>query len=99
MRIDLARPLPREFVVEARSVMALYPNVGVPVVMAIGGVERTFTVGGKATDVRLPFKLDADASAIEIRIPRPVSPAEIGLNADLRKLGIGFESLAVKPRD
>lgn len=96
VRIDLAQPLPREFTLEIVSSMAFPPNVDTPIEVRIGSATQTFKVSARETSVVLPFKLDAEARAIEIRIPRPTSPAELGFNQDPRKLGLGLKSIAAR---
>ena len=95
-RIELGRPLPTEFVLEIRTRFAMRPNVDVPIAVSVGNVERSFTVGAAPTNVELPFRLQRPESVIEIRIPHPVSPRQLGLGEDRRELGVGIESLAIR---
>ena len=96
MSIELAEPLPTDFVLEIETVMAFHPNVNAPIIAAIGGVEREFRVGPQASRAELRFRLEKPASSLQLRIPRPTSPAELGFSGDSRKLGIGLKSIALR---
>ena len=58
--------------------------------------ERART-GTGPTVVETEFDLPAAASAIEITIPSPASPSDLGIGDDTRRLGLHLKSIAVLP--
>ena len=95
-RIELGRALPTHFVLELRTRFALAPNVGRTAVVSVGGIERSFAIRNEPTTVAFSFELEKPARVIEIRVPNPVSPRELGMGEDRRSLGVGIESIAVR---
>jgi hypothetical protein len=64
------------------------------VVIKIGGTIRTITLSDSMEERRVTFDLPREAvSKIEIMPPVPVSPFELGVDGDLRKLGVGLEQI------
>ena len=96
-RIKLLRDLPPRFTLRVETAMAMPPSVDRPITVRIAGVTRTFQVGAGKSQVDIPFEIAGPASEIEIDIPEPRSPQELGLNDDRRQLGIGIRSLAIAP--
>jgi hypothetical protein len=75
------------------------PNLGQPVKVRVGGVEKTFVhKDASAPDTyRLAFELPGVADAIEIAAPRPTSPHEQNAsNPDERKLGVAINRLQLE---
>ena len=97
-RIQLARALPSDFTLHIETAMALPSSVGTDLTIRIGNDERLFQVGSGPTQRDVSFHLNPPASAIEILIPTPRSPAELGMSTDARKLGIGLKSITIEPR-
>ena len=54
-------------------------------------------VAAGPTVVETEFDLPGAASVIEITIPTPASPHDLGINDDTRRLGIHVKSLAILP--
>ncbi len=88
--------LPKKFTLEITAT-AFGPNVGTPVKVRAGSVEKTFAITNKEPNTyRLTFETDGTADALEITPPKPTSPSEIlPNNGDTRKLGIGFILLKI----
>lgn len=97
IKVELSRNLPLHFVLRIETATALGPSVGTPLTARVGNVERHFIVGSGSSVVELPFDHTTATSAIEIDIPDPRSPRELGMNTDERKLGIGLRSITVLP--
>jgi phosphoglycerol transferase len=95
-RIELSAPLPRRFTLIIATQWALGRNVGAPIQVRIGNAKATFKVGAGPSVVELPFVLEENANEIELAVPHPVSPAELGMNPDVRKLGVAFKSIAIR---
>jgi hypothetical protein len=90
--------LPRNFTLEIIA-GGFGPNIGEPVKVRVGGVEKTFIIGhNKESDVyRLEFENDGAENTLEITPPKPMSPNEIDQkNEDRRKLGISFVSIKIR---
>jgi hypothetical protein len=90
----LGAPLPPRFdlVLEAK---AFGPNAGAPLEIRAGGVVRTLVLGTGLTNERVPFRDVAPSRTLVFRIPHPVSPREMGLGEDDRRLGIAVSRLAL----
>ena len=55
-----------------------------------GSQDRKFDIAFEASDYNR-----GDINTIELRIDNPVSPAQLGVNDDTRKLAIGIKSITV----
>ena len=98
-RLVLSRDLPQRFVLRIDTAMALWPSAGVDLIARVGGVQRPFKVGSGETVVEIPFDLPTPTNRqIEILIPNPRSPLELGMSTDGRKLGIGLRSIKILPQ-
>ena len=75
---------------------AFGPNVGVPINIVIGNKEIVLKFGQTDSQQTVLFSNEAKCiDNITIKIPRPISPQELGLSADARKLGLGLVSLKI----
>ena len=89
------QPLPKAFTVVIKAGV-FGPNLGKPVKVRVGGVERTFVHrDGSAPDTyRLAFELPDVQQTLEIIPPEPTSPHEQNSsNPDKRKLGVSLYQL------
>jgi phosphoglycerol transferase len=75
---------------------AFGPNVSEPFVVRIGQQEKIFRLDASPQTVAFEFETNGYERVVEIVVPRPTSPSEIGLSADSRRLGIGLIRLNVK---
>jgi phosphoglycerol transferase len=96
-RIRFERPLPLRFTLKIDTTMAMPPNAGPDIVVRAGSAEQRFRVGTGATSVEIPMALAAPADTIELLIPAPTSPRELGMSEDPRKLGIGIRRMTILP--
>ena len=96
-RIEFSEPLPRRFVLRLETLRAMAPSANVDLPIHIGGVDRRARIGTGPTVVETEFDLPAAASAIEITIPSPASPSDLGIGDDTRRLGLHLKSIAVLP--
>ena len=76
---------------------ALGPNVGAPIAVALGDARGVLHLGEKprSTTTELDVKAGC-ARELTIEVPKPISPKELGLGPDARKLGIAFVQLSLK---
>jgi phosphoglycerol transferase len=92
------QPLPRK--VRLRLDAAAYgPNAELPFTLTAGATVVPLRVGDSHRWQELRFDTDGTVRTIEIRVPRPTSPQELGRAPDARKLGIGLYSLEVLDAD
>jgi phosphoglycerol transferase len=96
--IVFSRELPLRFVLRIETAMALPTSVGVDLVARAGGVEHPFRVGAGGTTVELPFATSTPTNVLELVVPNPRSPRELGINADGRMLGIGLKAITILPQ-
>lgn len=96
-RIEVARDLPSDFTLHIETAMALPPSAASDLTIRIGSDERSFRVGTGPTQRDIPFHLRTPASVIEILVPAPRSPADLGMSTDMRRLGIGLKSITILP--
>jgi hypothetical protein len=102
--VDLDSPFNNDIVLEADVKGFVSPQhpeqtIGVLVngqFVAEWEFDRTFNRGIRRAIIS---KEIADRQALEIvfQIPEAVSPAELGISSDERRLGLGLISLAIKP--
>jgi hypothetical protein len=85
-------------VLRIETAVAFPPSVGVDLVARVGQVQHSFRVGAGPGVVDIPFEAPLAGRTIEILIPAPRSPSELGISADGRRLGIGLKSITVLPR-
>jgi hypothetical protein len=95
----LADELPRRFTLEIYVNSAFAKNADSPIIIRAGSTEKQFTVPEQGNIVRIPFVLAADARTIELILPGPMSPKELGLGHDPRRLGIGLKSMRILTSD
>jgi hypothetical protein len=91
-RFKFKQPLPKTFTLVIKAGV-FGPNLGKPVAVRVGGVEKTFVHkdNAKAETYRLSFELPGAADTVEIAPPEPTSPKEQNsANQDQRKLGVSI---------
>ncbi|WP_156394338.1 DUF7024 domain-containing protein [Mesorhizobium sp. Root172] len=93
--LEFVKPLPKKFVLHLTA-SAFGPNVGRPVSVHIGSQSATFALSKSVQEIAIPFENSEASTSISFSIPNPISPKELGLNEDRRKLGIGFRQLSVQ---
>jgi phosphoglycerol transferase len=97
VEIAFARPLPRRFVLRLRA-RAFGPNVGAAMKAGAGAPEASFTLGDAIEERSIVLDNPGRARTLAIAVPHPTSPKELGMNADVRTIGIGLVDLAIVPR-
>lgn len=97
VKFEFSMPLPAKF--ELRLLAhAFGTNAGKEFVVQVGAQERRFTLG-TGTEARV-LELDNPAGdrTLVIRVPSPVSPKELGMGQDERRLGIGIVEMRIVPK-
>lgn len=95
-RFRFKDPLPNSFTLEIEA-NAFGPNVGRPVRVRVGSVEKSFVVRDvtKPEVYKLSFATSGPVDTIEIVPPLPTSPASMG-GKDQRRLGVILGSLKIR---
>ncbi len=96
MSLDFPRPLPDRYRLRLQAI-AFGPNSGKDFILHAGSERKTFKLSDQATDLAFEIDNTLRSSSISIQIPEPTSPAQLGMNADERKLGIGLVGLSIEP--
>jgi phosphoglycerol transferase len=74
------------------------PNIGQSIRVRCDSVVREIVVGKEMATADMDFSsIGAGKHTLKIEIPYPASPAQLGINADQRLLGVGIESIIVLP--
>jgi len=94
IRLDFAAYLPSSFVLEITA-SAYGPNSGLPVKILIGGIEKEVIFTEQPSTASVSYANIGKATTIEILPPRPVSPRELGISEDARRLGLGLVRIAL----
>lgn len=88
------KPLPQEFrlTINAR---AFGPNIGQPFILEVGNTTTPLIFTQSFSEISTIVKNPNKSIALSIRIPYPVSPSELNLGADTRKLGLAIKDLQI----
>ena len=93
VRFDFSMPLPRRFTL-VLDIRPFGPNVDKELAIRVGTRLFTTRVSAALKEIRVPVELDGETVDSIAFIPHtPVSPYELGMGQDFRKLGIGFVRL------
>ncbi|PPK45297.1 hypothetical protein B0G57_1053 [Trinickia symbiotica] len=95
VELKFRQPLPRHFVLHLR-LQAFGPNEGKPVRVLAGAQEKTFIPASTRGRYSLYFDNSAASRTIQIVPPQPISPQELHMGSDARRLGLGFQSLSIE---
>lgn len=87
LRFDFARELPQAMTLRL-SIQGFGPNVGNNLIVTVGKEQRLLLLSNERQDVTLRFENGPGLNAIEMEVPHPASPKELGLGEDGRSLGI-----------
>ncbi|NML62586.1 sugar translocase [Massilia sp. RP-1-19] len=93
--VTFREALPRRFVLKL-SGRPFGPNLGKNITIRIDGRSYTRPIDADPFMLNLPVELaSGDVRDIDIALPQPASPHELGLGEDRRRLGLLFERLSV----
>ncbi|WP_296258787.1 MULTISPECIES: ArnT family glycosyltransferase [unclassified Pseudomonas] len=96
VRLDFTKPLPDRFRLHLRA-LAFGPNVGQRFSVHAGSAVQVLTPTDQMQDYVFDIDNHLRASSIRIDVPQPTSPAQLGLSADGRLLGIALQRLSIEP--
>lgn len=95
VEFQFKQALPTHFIL-ILTAQAFGPNIGAPVTVKIGAVEKNIQLTANPQEYQLTFAIVSPVNRIEFLVPHPISPAEFWQTDDRRKLGIGFFNLKIK---
>lgn len=88
------RPLPEHFTM-VMVVHALGPNIGAPIIVTAGAAQASFVAQAYPQTYSLAFTPNELTDTIIFTVPKPIRPADLGMGADKRRLGLGFGALQI----
>ncbi|WP_427026547.1 DUF7024 domain-containing protein (plasmid) [Aureimonas ureilytica] len=80
-----------------RTRRAFGPNVGADVEVVAGDARATFRLTSDLSEVSVTLDPGVAINGLSLRVPHAVSPAELGINGDIRRLGIGVAWFEITP--
>jgi phosphoglycerol transferase len=75
---------------------AFGPNKDLPFVLEIAGKTHEFRLGESLTDAHFQVRGAPGDRIMRIKIPKPISPRDLGLSGDTRKLGIALGKITIR---
>ena len=91
--------LPAKFTLVIRA-GALGPNLNAPIKVTAGTEQQEFVIKEEEKEFGntylLSFNLKEQADTISITVPHPISPVELKMNTDTRKLGVALISIKIE---
>lgn len=94
VRFEFSRPLPQNFDL-CLTAAAFGSNIGKDFIINIGSQQVLFQLVADPVKQCFRFSNNLNNSSFNIIVPEPVSPKELGMNDDPRKIGIGFYDLKI----
>lgn len=94
--LEFSTPLPEKFTVHLVG-SAFGPNIGKEFIAHVGDEAVKFKLAASPEERVLEFNNPKKLKTIQIDIPSPASPKELGMSSDARKLGAGLTELRIVP--
>lgn len=94
LKIVFFDKLPKDFTLVLKT-NAFGPNINQPIKVLVGHQEQKLLLDATIKEHRLSFN-NTESNELILFIPKPTSPAELGMSQDSRKLGIGIEKLYIE---
>lgn len=91
-----SEPFPQKFTLQLRG-YAFGRNVGREFTVQIGDEERRFTLSTENDVHEFDFTNTRQVKSLTIHVPAAVSPKEMGIGNDARRLGIGITEMRIVP--
>ena len=93
IRFDFTKDLPTKFTMVLKA-EPFGPNIDQDMVVKIGSQRQTFRLKQGISEIQLKFDLEQESvNSIEFFPHSAISPSELGMNGDTRKLGLRFIQL------
>ena len=94
--LEFTTPLPEHFMMYLLA-GAFGTNIGKEFVARVGDNAIRFTLGASPEEKVIDFSNLKRSRIIKIDVPSPISPKELGISGDERRLGIAFVKLRIEP--
>jgi len=94
---EFSAPLPERFIVHLVA-YAYGPNIGKDFFVQVGESKTKFVLGATPEERVFEITNPNRLSTMKIFIPSPISPRELGLSDEDRRLGIAFSKLQILPK-
>lgn len=96
VQLQFKRPLPQRFELKLKARGLRKGDEGPQVTMHVG--DKAFLLDLTNSFKEFSFEVEAiDVSAISFEVDKPMSPQQLGINADKRMLGIALSSMEIRP--
>lgn len=92
--LHFAQPLPRNAYI-GMKIRTFADNANQVIKLHVGGETLEFKVAGSEQEVGLRVQTDGTVREVSFDVPHPVSPLELGMSVDSRKLGIGIAEMTI----
>lgn len=94
--LEFNSALPHQFKLSLQA-YAFGPNTKEKFILISGVSSQEFSLGDTSKTVELVVNNPKFSSVVEIKIPHPVAPKDLGLNGDERKLGMALQKITIIP--
>jgi hypothetical protein len=95
VRLDFPSPLPDRYRLHMQA-RAFGPNIGRDFTLHAGSNTEKFAPDDQPGEFVFEIENPQRSTRISIDVPEPTSPAQLGLNADERTLGLGLMKLSIE---
>jgi phosphoglycerol transferase len=93
--LTFSKPLPKRFEV-AVDAFAFGPNVGRPIKLSVGGQQYHMLLSGQPSIAKIAVASDRNDDKVRIEVPQPISPKDLSLSADTRRLGVALRHITIR---
>jgi len=87
--------LPSKFTLNLEFAQAFGPNVGKVAQIQVGEWKSTFIASDRPKKVSFLIEASTATNSIKFVVPAPLSPEDLGVGEDTRKVGIMFKRLSI----
>ena len=92
--LKFAKPLPSDFTI-VMTAQGFGQNAGSPLKIRAGGIEKVITIESSVPSTYRILFSRVQGNTITMTPYKPMSPKDLGVGSDPRKLGIGLISLKI----
>lgn len=96
VQLEFASYLPSHFRISLDA-QAFGPNINEEFQIIIGNEHHSFHLEREPKTVSFDFSAAANERIVRIIVPHPTAPMSLGINDDVRKLGIGLSQVHINP--
>lgn len=93
-KIILLERFPESFTIHIEA-YAFGPNIGKRIIFSIGSITKGLVLSHKIRSYHLSFEGVSPSHDLEISVPNPISPKELNLSDDDRKIGVFLHKIII----